>query len=51
MENNNKEIYIEATNQVTEDNNSGTNWGLYAIILFSFALLAAMLVTAYYDHL
>ena len=51
MENNNKEIYIEPTNEVTDDEYSGSNWGLYGIMLFSFAVLVAMLVSAYYDHL
>ncbi|WP_372655336.1 hypothetical protein [Halobacteriovorax sp.] len=50
MENDNKEICIDPT-EVTETNEyKGTDWGLYGILLFSFAVLLAMLITAYIDH-
>ncbi len=47
MENDNKEVSTD-TNESTEY--TGNDWGLYGILLFSFAVLLAMLISAYLDH-
>ncbi|WP_290730770.1 hypothetical protein [Halobacteriovorax sp. JY17] len=41
MENEEKKVVTET---------EGSNFGLYCILFFSFAVFVAMLVTAYIDH-
>lgn len=50
MENDKKEISIEPTETRETTEYQGKDWGLYGILLFSFAVGLAMLITAYLDH-